>query len=539
MVATRYDGTRPTIANRIALTEYDLLSNATDLQGFSHKNRETLDDCHARRRLPRKAIVAAECCSCNTMRDQDEGCETLADNPHYTCNQKSFNARCLERLVNASDGTAYASGTFVWTLFDYYGEPPSRPLTVSSTYGQFDLCGFPKSSAFWFRSQWLLPSQPSITKYANSTGRNRLVEPPYYTATTSTATAAIANGRPFSTNGMVEVHIVESWESPNHWNETRGNTTRTIHAYSNAPFVELFANGLSRGKQSLVPMIEGDGGTYGEWVGVPWKAGILTALARSENGTELARTTKETNTHSTSSSTSSSSTSSSAHTTRVHGHQIQGIPATATATATSTNNNDRLSSSSSSLSLSLSLDCPSPHTGTGNSLFLDGQDAALVRATVLDASGRNTLHFSSHNVTFRIVSGPGMIQGTANGDPKSYRSHTSTSHTAYHGLVRAVVRVTSAAGLSANEKQLLTSMEVDDNGGGGGGDGGSDGDDYRSCASTRTTLSYDDERDVVIEAASPGFAPVRLYIPTSTSREEASVLAVAAKGAGRPVDFFA
>mmetsp|Transcript_25281 Transcript_25281/g.55417 ORF Transcript_25281/g.55417 Transcript_25281/m.55417 type:complete len:84 (-) Transcript_25281:329-580(-) len=82
-------------------------------------------------------------------------------------------------------------------------------------------------------------------------------------------------------------------------------------------------------------------------------------------------------------------------------------------------------------------------------------------------------------------------------------------------------------------------MEVDDNGGGGGGDGGSDGDDYRSCASTRTTLSYDDERDVVIEAASPGFAPVRLYIPTSTSREEASVLAVAAKGAGRPVDFFA
>jgi len=35
----------------------------------------------------------------------------------------------------------------VWTLFDYYGEPPVGGFEVSSSYGQYDLCGFPKAAA--------------------------------------------------------------------------------------------------------------------------------------------------------------------------------------------------------------------------------------------------------------------------------------------------------------------------------------------------------------------------------------------------------
>ena len=35
-------------------------------------------------------------------------------------------------------------------------------------------------------------------------------------------TAMTNNGKQFLTNGMVEIHIVfESWESPDHWNETK------------------------------------------------------------------------------------------------------------------------------------------------------------------------------------------------------------------------------------------------------------------------------------------------------------------------------
>ena len=42
------------------------------------------------------------------------------------------------------------------TLFDYYGEPSNGGWPfVSSTFGAFDLAGFAKAAAYWFRSQWL------------------------------------------------------------------------------------------------------------------------------------------------------------------------------------------------------------------------------------------------------------------------------------------------------------------------------------------------------------------------------------------------
>lgn len=114
-VAEKYDGTRPTLANMFTFN--DLLSNTIDVQGFSHQSREKLEACHAA--LPHKPIFMSECCSCNTMRDEDEGRETLHDNPHYPEIQKSFNARCAESnsATNASDGVDYAVGTMVWTLF--------------------------------------------------------------------------------------------------------------------------------------------------------------------------------------------------------------------------------------------------------------------------------------------------------------------------------------------------------------------------------------------------------------------------------------
>jgi beta-galactosidase/beta-glucuronidase len=117
-VTTMLDGTRPTLANMFTFN--DLLSNTVDVQGFSHSKREKLDACHSA--LPSKPIFMSECCSCNTMRGEDEGCETEHDNPHSPCDQKAFNGRCLEQLVNASDGVDYSAGTMVWTLFDYYGK---------------------------------------------------------------------------------------------------------------------------------------------------------------------------------------------------------------------------------------------------------------------------------------------------------------------------------------------------------------------------------------------------------------------------------
>ena len=443
-----FDGSRPTLANMF--TFGDLLSNTIDVQGFSHQSRAKLDDCHAK--LPHKPVYMSECCSCNTMRDEDEGRETTSDNPHNTAVQKSFNARCAESnsATNASDGVAYAVGTMVWTLFDYYGEPPAGGVSpdheVSSTYGQYDLCGFPKAAAFWYRTQWLL-------------------------------TVADGADKTFPTRGKHEVHLVESWESPDAFPSTVGNKTRAVHAYTSAPSVELFVNGASVGSRAVARMVDG-AGSYAEWLEVPWETGTLSAVAHDASGAEVATAARHTN-------------------------------------------------ADGGASLSLTLDAPHVDTGTGTALLLDGHDAALLRATVLDANGRRAV-LAAHDVSFRVVSGPGALQGTHNGDPHAHLPGNASTHPAYHGLVRAVVRVTSVAARPAAERALAARIDAR-------------GPMAATTATATAVVGAKAEaaEPIVVEASAPGFAPARLSIPTSTDADAHGVLASASAAAGKPVDFFA
>lgn len=49
----------------------------------------------------------------------------------------------------------WMSGMYIWTGFDYMGEPsPYEKLAVSSYFGIFDLCGFPKGGYYFVKSQW-------------------------------------------------------------------------------------------------------------------------------------------------------------------------------------------------------------------------------------------------------------------------------------------------------------------------------------------------------------------------------------------------
>lgn len=53
--------------------------------------------------------------------------------------------------------------------------------------------------------------------------------------------------------------------------------------------------------------------------------------------------------------------------------------------------------------------------GTGSKLVLDGHDAALIRASIVDSDGI-VLPSDNSTVTFSIVSGPGRIIGVGNGE---------------------------------------------------------------------------------------------------------------------------
>jgi hypothetical protein len=139
---------------------------------------------------------------------------------------------------------------------------------------------------------------------------------------------------------------------------------------------------------------------------------------------------------------------------------------------------------------------------------------------LVDAAGR-VMHFATNNITWTVISGPGIIQGTGNGDPHCHEPNNAPWHSAYHGLVRAVVRVSSVVGLSARERTLLSQI---------------DHDGPMSMTGQQLPISLDDS-DIVVEATCPGFDPVRLSIPT-TADSSASVLKVAEGAAGKPVDFF-
>jgi len=50
--------------------------------------------------------------------------------------------------------TPYMAGLFVWTGFDYLGEPAYAYPSISSSFGIVDLCGFPKDAFYFYKSQW-------------------------------------------------------------------------------------------------------------------------------------------------------------------------------------------------------------------------------------------------------------------------------------------------------------------------------------------------------------------------------------------------
>ncbi len=125
------------------------------------------------------------------------------------------------RLMRAND---FLSGMFIWTGFDYLGEPtpywwPAR----SSYFGIIDLAGFPKDAYWFYQSVWT--DKPVL-------------------------------------------HLFP------HWNWNPGQTV-DVWAYTNCDEVELFLNDVSLGKK-----VKGDDDLNLVW-SVQHEAGTLTAVGYS------------------------------------------------------------------------------------------------------------------------------------------------------------------------------------------------------------------------------------------------------------------
>lgn len=110
--------------------------------------------------------------------------------------------------LQAHMDNAYSGGMFVWTGWDYIGEPtPFNKYPAKSSYfGIVDLAGFPKDIYYMYQSRWT--SKPMI-------------------------------------------HIF-----PRDLDSVEDGKTQRISVYSNCPTVELFVNGVSIGKQTQAQIAE-------------------------------------------------------------------------------------------------------------------------------------------------------------------------------------------------------------------------------------------------------------------------------------------
>lgn len=152
----------------------------------------------------------------------------------------------------------FVAGEFVWTGFDYLGEPTpynegmvyqgtitQAQASRSSYFGIVDLCGMPKDRYYLYKSYWK-PEEEMV-------------------------------------------HILPHWN----W-ENSGHDTIPVFVYTNGDRAELFLNGRSLGFQEKKPRSDNPMERYRlMWMGVPYEAGELKAVAY-KNGEKIGERTMQT-----------------------------------------------------------------------------------------------------------------------------------------------------------------------------------------------------------------------------------------------------
>ena len=195
------------------------VTHEVDVLGFNYRTH-LIDDFHAK--YPHISIIGSETAS------------TVATRGEYVLDKSNH-------IVPAYDTTApwwattgetwwthaaekpYMAGGFIWTGFDYRGEPTpfSEWPSISSQFGVFDTCGFPKDNYYYYRAWWR-PDEPLL-------------------------------------------HLLP------HWNWESGETV-SVWAHSNCDEVELFVNGRSAGRKAMPR------NRHLEW-SVPYVPGKIEAFA--------------------------------------------------------------------------------------------------------------------------------------------------------------------------------------------------------------------------------------------------------------------
>lgn len=213
------------------------ISSVLEVMGFNYIGNGNIEAHH--RRFPNQPAMGTEEGSTYATR----GIYITDDQKHY---QSAYDKKPRPTFSSIEEGwkfyatRPYLAGMFIWTGFDYRGEPtPYGWPSVTSYFGMMDLCGFPKDNVFYLRSWWT--DKPTL-------------------------------------------HVLPHWN----WQGREGKEI-DVWAYSNCDEVELFLNKKSLGKKKMEQ--------YGhlEWK-VNYAPGVLEAngyKAGKKMVTDIVKTTGE------------------------------------------------------------------------------------------------------------------------------------------------------------------------------------------------------------------------------------------------------
>src|SRR5262249_36906505 len=108
----------------------------------------------------------------------------------------------------------FLAGGFVWTGFDYRGEPqPLEWPATGSSFGCLDLCGFPQAAFYIPQAQWIAhPPVLPLLPHWNWSGRDG--EPIKVMAVTNAdKVALVLNDKPLGEKAVDRYEMV-TWEVP-------------------------------------------------------------------------------------------------------------------------------------------------------------------------------------------------------------------------------------------------------------------------------------------------------------------------------------
>lgn len=221
-VTKSLDPTRPTTAG-VSGGFKSGISDVLEVMGYNYIGNGDIDD-HVRR-FPNQPGLGSEEGSTFATR----GIYETDTAKHYIA---AYDAKPRPSFYSIEEGWKFYSsrphlaGMFIWTGFDYRGEPtPHGWPSVTSYFGMMDLCGFPKDNVYYLKSWW-----------------------------TDTPT----------------LHILPHWN----WPGKEGEDV-DVWVYSNCDEVELFLNKKSLGKQKM------ELNSHLEWK-VEYAAGTLEAIGYKE-----------------------------------------------------------------------------------------------------------------------------------------------------------------------------------------------------------------------------------------------------------------